>query len=580
MAAQDQPERHAPEGDSPEPIALADAELRMLATMTRGITNALLEAHDPRNRHLARATLDASAWGRSMMYQAMGRLERAVRRYAPDPPAHPPNPETNAITEEVDDLRDRLERHLRNTFRAEPEQTEESVWLMLAIPFQGWRDGIKLLLDNAEAMDPDDPRQDAERWAAGTGAHIALTIWQQMNLTEQETTEPLSKTRKEWAQTTQSAVNEIEILVPPEERHRPSEYMPPMYSEDGRRATVAPDTEAPTATRYHDRARRIYDAEDGTNPYRAHLKKMLNDDTVSRILFDGRQAAVFRDMADLPGNMQQMLRLPFDQFYLEPNSPIWLDVALKEYRVVTLRGMMIDGIRPHQEMGAAEGTVGVHAFIEMEDQGSMSVGFIYDLNDGQSYIPAAALRQTVIDADRYDTPFLPCPVHDSVDDEDWIIAGPEEGAVMGSVDEIAWRCGALLGWMLAYMMSKSIEVVPEPVTRQQRRRAERKGQPLPWHIVQVEPKLREARETEGYAPHSGPSVRHMVIGHIRLGRHRLKDGTYSENWEWVRPHMRGLANSRFVPKISKFSGSRRIHPKMRDYWGRSPDGKENGEEGS
>ena len=49
------------------------------------------------------------------------------------------------------------------------------------------------------------------------------------------------------------------------------------------------------------------------------------------------------------------------------------------------------------------------------------------------------------------------------------------------------------------------------------------------------------------------SYRYDVAGHIRFGRHRLRDGSHRTTREWIRPHQRGLANSNYVPATRRYS---------------------------
>ena len=108
--------------------------------------------------------------------------------------------------------------------------------------------------------------------------------------------------------------------------------------------------------------------------------------------------------------------------------------------------------------------------------------------------------------------------------------------------------------LLAYMTAKGIEIVEHPIPRGPRRQLERKSLPNPWHVIQVEPKIiirnqdEEREETD-----RRHSYRYDVAGHIRFGRHRLRDGTHRSTREWVRPHQRGLAYSRYIPASRRYS---------------------------
>ena len=54
------------------------------------------------------------------------------------------------------------------------------------------------------------------------------------------------------------------------------------------------------------------------------------------------------------------------------------------------------------------------------------------------------------------------------------------------------------------------------------------------------------------------------MGFLRRGRHRLRDGTYRETIEWVRPHQRGLRHTRYVPKTSRFDAGKIPDERMLD----------------
>lgn len=142
--------------------------------------------------------------------------------------------------------------------------------------------------------------------------------------------------------------------------------------------------------------------------------------------------------------------------------------------------------------------------------------------------------------------------------------------------EIGWwepaidTYATLLSWMLAYMMAKSIQLIAEPISRQQRRWLERRDLPIPepFHLVKVDPKLLQRyAQLESGETSTTHGYRYDVIGHLRFGRHRRGDGTYSETIEWVPPHQRGLRHSTYIPKTSSFEGNRKIDSgAMRRYY--------------
>ena len=132
----------------------------------------------------------------------------------------------------------------------------------------------------------------------------------------------------------------------------------------------------------------------------------------------------------------------------------------------------------------------------------------------------------------------------------------------GTTERNANRLAILVSWLLTYMTAKGIVLEEKPVSRAERRRTERaqeKGEslPEPWHIVNVEPRTaywtgrNSGERGESYGKHS---YRYIVRGHLRLGKHKLKDGSYRRTREWIKPHERGLANTTFIPNISSYKG--------------------------
>ena len=109
--------------------------------------------------------------------------------------------------------------------------------------------------------------------------------------------------------------------------------------------------------------------------------------------------------------------------------------------------------------------------------------------------------------------------------------------------------------LVAYMTAKGIEIIDHPTRRNTARLLARRKLPNPWHVIQVEPRLlinapNDFEETESRQH----SYRYDVAGHIRFGRHRLKDSTHRTTREWVRPHQRGLANAQYIPATRRYSG--------------------------
>ena len=109
--------------------------------------------------------------------------------------------------------------------------------------------------------------------------------------------------------------------------------------------------------------------------------------------------------------------------------------------------------------------------------------------------------------------------------------------------------------LIAYITTKGITVTPEPLPRQQRRRLEQTGQPNPWYVIRAQDTGNQTAAA-GSGGGSAHGHRYDVIGHLRIGRHKLADGSYRAGHEWVRPHQRGLKHSRYIPATRRFSGDR------------------------
>ena len=101
----------------------------------------------------------------------------------------------------------------------------------------------------------------------------------------------------------------------------------------------------------------------------------------------------------------------------------------------------------------------------------------------------------------------------------------------------------------------------EPLPRNLRRQVERGKIPNPWHVIRAEHP--SPRYPKGQEPVNGIQHRYRydVIGHFRIGRYRLADGSYRTRRSWVRPHQRGLANETYLPGTRRFNEPR---PKQQD----------------
>lgn len=307
--------------------------------------------------------------------------------------------------------------------------------------------------------------------------------------------------------------------------------------------------------------------------YRSYgmFKDIMLDPNTKRIIFDARQAQVFDDMhEEIPIEWKGKIFPPFSQFYLEFTEPILLSnqepgfsdlTRAFIYRETDNLMCKIEGV----ELPLAT----LHMFCTEErfnrQYGERALAYVdrtwyVNMDLGIAITRAGLCRQNPD----------PSEIPDSWPDEGYVPSGM---LLMGQRDRyIGWweRATAdytsLFMWMMTYMMAKSITLVEEPMSRQVRRWHERqKTLPKPWHVVKVEPKFYAAgKDPEAEGTGTQHSYRYDVIGHIRFGRHKTKDG-YSETIEWVPPHQRGLQHSLYIPKTYKVDRDKQISPRMREY---------------
>lgn len=284
----------------------------------------------------------------------------------------------------------------------------------------------------------------------------------------------------------------------------------------------------------------------------------LDDPETRRIIVDSEQAVRFTEAADMPP--VERYRLPFDQMYIEFTRP--LDIREQEPGYEDeLIGMIV--LPTHGREGVPPETVQIkfitrslhpvlrtnpitkHDWSEQTACFNLLTGTA--LSHPQTFLeparPGAPDSVTHDDISQYPDGFLA-----GLDlDRDWI-AARDEGAGRGWWERTISDYARFTAWLLTYMTAKGIVIVEAEMTRQQRRAAARlKHRPSPWHIVTVDPTVvRDFEPGEGGG--RSHSYRYDVRGHLRFGRHKRGDGSYSQTVEWVRPHQRGLANTIYVPK--------------------------------
>ena len=243
-----------------------------------------------------------------------------------------------------------------------------------------------------------------------------------------------------------------------------------------------------------------------------------------RIIIDGRQAeALFG--ADIPDTHRGKVRLPFDRMYIEFTEGIEYEDNLDDRH--SLRAIYVEPLSRAGFTGlpTARHFVTIISVLHDSDGVVVITAFDYDAQTGGT----------------------------------WHTGGDER---------LLQDFGGLVFGLSVYMMSKSVRIVRhQPETRAERRRlAANRRIPQPWHVVRVEPRIQDGTPIPEEIEIRDHGYRYDVIGHLRFGRHKRADGTYSHTIEWVRPHQRGLRHELYVPKTSHFRRRGKIAPEMSEYW--------------
>jgi hypothetical protein len=322
---------------------------------------------------------------------------------------------------------------------------------------------------------------------------------------------------------------------------------------------------------------------DGFNLEKDRLRmilSMLTDPNCKRMLLDARQLAVFAETDDMEAEMQKLLHLPFDHFWLEATTPV--DMNLEHIIEYPHNGPPSDGITFTRFLGLLAqkhkftvnpddvfgGFVTILCFFD-DDQGyATNIGFHFNPVTGEVLSSTEAIcagpHPSVLD------PRQPL-IHNRLDNTYWVLCGEladQPGRVIGMYEDTLLKLGALVSWVLAYLMSKGLRITEVLPTRAERRRAQREGEiPQPWHLVELDPRMISYANGDG-APIGGREhgFRYDVIGHLRFARHKLGNGSYRSSVEWVRPHQRGLKFTHYVPKTYNVKAGRVTSPEMDAYW--------------
>ena len=314
------------------------------------------------------------------------------------------------------------------------------------------------------------------------------------------------------------------------------------------------------------------------------LNMQLDDPETKRILFDSRQAALFADLGEAPpAETQRRLVWPFRQFYLELTDPIKFGANVPTENSDSLLQAMPDYNERNNNLQAflllegtscttPEGPLTLHGVVFFfntgpgwaQDGALDCRGFFFHLPTGRVFTQ----RKTLVSLG-VDVPTVPPAVPAQwgtwmVEISEELLEALPEGNAKKWCENVQLY-GGFMSWCVTYMTAKGVRVVEERVSRQQRRLMARSKLPQPWHIVTVEPRISSAGRSEDEGRQH--RYRYDVMGHLRFGRHKLADGSYRTTVEVVRPHQRGLANDRYIPKVSKFNRGKVVDPRVRQYLG-------------
>ena len=302
------------------------------------------------------------------------------------------------------------------------------------------------------------------------------------------------------------------------------------------------------------------------------MLEYLEREGLQRITFDSEQAVKFVNIDNEPNSeIQSMIKLPFDNFYLEFTEQIELGLnsslsnqeeinnicrsfVLLSTGTITLAKYKNQLINPIHQV--------VMYFTTPEWNRPNETGFVdtraflLDINTGY---PATTIN-SIRDGSPEDAHLF-----DDYDDNDYVLL---DDAIdwQGNWSQNMKTYSSLIHWILLYMMAKGIGLEKEYLSRQHKRQMERMNIPNPWHKLKVDPQFSDENQQSTNNPQYKHKIRYDVTGYLRFGKHKLKDGTYKRTIEWVRPHQRGLKNKLYVPKTSHVVANKQIDPRMNEYF--------------
>ena len=314
--------------------------------------------------------------------------------------------------------------------------------------------------------------------------------------------------------------------------------------------------------------------EDRSTFYKRHMwwttlgRTMQEPGRYKRLLLDANQATQFAEMPTGPDKtMQQILHPPFPAFYLEFTEPIVVgepetnaDGANRDDEILAL----VYDEHAVRRLENAEFNAGLLTlFLRENNTQEISYrSFVVELESGR------AVTSVEEATDHWNDPSIVPPGSNKIVDIHGRLllyalrhnSTKESGRYAGYWERTIAKYAEFFSWLILYTVAKGIEIVEEPLPRSERRRmarAGRKGElPEPWQIVRVEPTVvRKYESRQAGSPEKAThGYRYDVRGHLRKGKHKLRDGSYKYTVEWVPAHQRGLKHELYIPKIHQYSG--------------------------
>lgn len=285
------------------------------------------------------------------------------------------------------------------------------------------------------------------------------------------------------------------------------------------------------------------------------FSELLDDPNTKRLLFDARQAIFFGELDEAPPeDYATLLHPPFEQFYMEFTEPVTL---LPQEPGEEDRARALLFVTRPSVAGIGDLCQVTLFFDGREGQVKVDRTWNFNLRSGIAWVSVEAARLPTEDPSEAPPGIRTVPFVVG-DLRHYFQAGTgPEGRRVGWWERATLKYTDFVRWLFLYMVAKSVVISPESPPRQYRRWHERHNQPIrPWHVVKVDPKIATAHAEQG--PGTRHGYRYDVIGHLRLNKHRVKEGGLRETVEWVPSHQRGLENTLYIPKTYMVKAGRSV----------------------